>query len=396
MGVDISAWRPEAGTAVAAPSRQSAVGSRQSAAGSPGGMRRLARRLTASRGRVKAADVVVMMRHLATLLGAGLQLSKSLRTVARQVSGSPLGAVVSSLAQEVDAGEMLSMAMTRRADVFDSLTINVIRAGEAGGTLEKTLEQLADDMEKKQELRRTVVGAMVYPGIVIGIATVLVGFMLVFVVPVFEDVYTKMKLDLPWITRLLLAASRAVQSYWWALAAAAVGGTFGFRALKKMARFRRHWDRLLLSVPLFGSLRRKAIAARFLSAFATLVGSGVSIVESLRLLARLADNAVVEDAVREMHRHVSRGGRLSQPMERHADLFSPMAVQMIGVGEESGSLPEAAGRTAEFLAKDVEARVKTLTTLMEPALTVALGLVVGAVVMAIYLPMFDLMKHVSK
>jgi len=358
-------------------------------------LRRLAGRLTASTGRVRSADKMIMMRHLSTLLTAGLQLSKALRTVARQMVGCRLGTIAGELAEDVSAGEMLSTAMACRAAVFDSLTVNVIRAGEAGGTLAETLTQLADDMEHKQAIRRSVLSAVLYPAIVMAIAACVVGFVLVYIVPVFEDVYTKMKLDLPWITQLLIGASRVLLRFWWALIPAAVGAVFGVRWALGIERVRRVWDSAMLRVPLFGSLRRKALAARFLGAFATLIRSGVSIVEALHLMNRLAENSVVRDAVADVERHVTRGGRMSEPMARYAQLFSPMAVQMIGVGEQTGTLPEAAARTAEFLGQEVQVRVKALTIVLEPLLTVGLGLVVGTIALAIYLPLFDLMKNVS-
>ena len=360
-----------------------------------GALGRVAAALGRSRGRVGSADQMLLMRHLSTLLSAGLQLSKALRTVARQMAGTRLAAIVTTLADEVSAGEMLSSAMACRGPIFDSLTINVVRAGEAGGTLPETLTELANDMEQKQTLRRNVVGALVYPAIVIAIAAAVIGFVLVYVVPVFEDVYTKMKLELPWITRLLLASSRLLLGYWWALALAGVAAGIGLHWARTAERTRRAWDDLMLRLPLFGALRRKALAARFLGAFATLIRSGVSIVETLHLMGRLVDNAIVCDAIGEIERHVTRGGRMSESMERHAYLFPPMASQMIGVGEQTGTLPEAAARTAEFLAEEVQTRIHALTVLLEPLLTVGLGLVVGAIALAIYLPLFDLMKHVS-
>lgn len=345
--------------------------------------------------RIRPAHIVLLVRHLATLLGAGLSISKSLKTVARQLDHPRLASIVSQLGDEVEAGEMLSSAMALHPAVFDTFIVNVVRAGEAGGTLAETLDDLANDLEKRETLRRTILGAMVYPAIVIVIASLVVTFLLVFVVPVFEGVFAKLGVPLPWITRLLLAASRLVLAFWWVPTLIVVALAVGWRPLMRIAQVRRAWDRLALHLPLLGKLRRKVTAARFLGAFSTLLGSGVSIVEALRLMSELADNLVVREAVDHIRHHVSRGGKMADPMEHYADIFSPMAIQMVSVGEETGSLPKAAARTATFLAQDVDARVKTLTTLIEPLLTVGLGLVVGTIALAIYLPMFDLMKHVS-
>jgi len=356
---------------------------------------RLSQALRARRGRVRSRDVVVFLRHLATMLAAGLTLSKSLRTVARQLENSTLSALVAQLADDVESGEMLSSAMALMPDVFDSLVVNIVRAGEVSGTLPETLQELAASLEKSEALRATLLGAMVYPAIVVAIAAIVVGFLLVYVVPIFEGVYHKMHLELPMVTRLLLGVSGIALRFWWVPGPALAGLVFALRRLKGVESFRRRWDALALRVPVFGAVRRKALAARFLGAFATLIGSGVSIVESLRLMSSLASNVVVRDAIDDIRRHVSRGMSMGEPMEHYAGLFSPMAIQMLSVGEQTGSLPEAASRTATFLTQDVDNRLKTMTTLIEPLLTLGLGLVVGTIALAIYLPMFDLMKHVN-
>lgn len=357
---------------------------------------RLSQALRARRGRIRNSDVVVFVRLLATLLNAGLPLSKALRTVARQIDNPSLAAVVVQLGDDVQSGEMLSAAMSLMPKAFDPLTVNIVRAGEAGGTLPKTLTDLAADLEKTDSIRRNVLSALIYPAVVVGIATLVVGFLLIYVVPVFEGVYQKMHLQLPLATRVLLATSRVLVLYWWVLPLALAALLLVQQRLKRVERTRRAWDRLMLRLPLLGKIRCRAIASRFLGTFATLVASGVSIVETLRLMSALTDNLVVRDAIEDIRRHVSRGGTLGEPMMRYADLFSPMAIQMLGVGEQTGSLPEAAQRTAAFLAQDVDARVKTLMTLIEPMLTVGLGVVVGTIALAIYMPMFDLMKNISR
>ena len=355
----------------------------------------LTRALRAKRKRIRPSHTALLIRHLATLLDAGLPLSRALRTVGRQLDHPRLSEMVHRMCDDVEGGEMFSSAMATRPEVFDPLMVNVVRAGEAGGTLPETLTQLADNLDKREALRRTVLGAMVYPAIVIVIAAAVVGFLLVFVVPTFEDIFRKMKLELPAVTRALLWSSRTALRLWWVPLLLGAGLAVGRKRLMRLERARYWWDRTVLRLPLFGPLQRKALSSRFLSAFATLIGSGVSIVESLRLMSGLAQNVVVRDAIEDIRRHVSRGGRMSEPMDRYADLFSPMAIQMISVGEETGSLPEAATRTAGFLSREVEARVRTLVTMLEPLMTVGLGMVVGTIVLAIYLPLFDLMKNVT-
>jgi len=397
MAVDVGIWQGQSSAPPLAPPAPGAgpAGPKAAARRPHSGLSRLAQALTRSHGRVRAADVVTFMRHLSTLLNAGLQISKALRTLARQFENPQVVAVTSQLANNVATGESLSSAMAQRKDVFDKLTINIVHAGEVAGSLPETLDQLADDMEKKQALRRTVVGAMIYPAIVMVIAAAVVGFLLMFVVPTFEGVYKKMHLELPWITRLLLQASRLVVRLWWApvLAGAAVG--LSWKPLNRIESFRRRRDQVALALPLFGRIRRMAIATQFLSALSTLTGSGVTVVEALRLLSHLMVNVVAQAAVTDIRNRVRRGGKVVDAMERYASLFSPMAVQMIGVGEETGTLPESTARIAEFMGHELETRAKALTTLLEPLLTVGLGAVVGTIALAIYLPMFDLIKHVS-
>jgi type II secretory pathway component PulF len=367
----------------------------QASPGAGSGPHNLLARLTARRGRLNTRALAVTIRHLETLLRAGLPLAKALQTVAKQSDNSRLRTVMADIANEVASGQMLSLAMATRGGLFDSLTINVIRAGEASGKLPETLAKLALDLQKRDTLRRTVVGAMIYPAIVIVIAMGVVGFLMAFVMPTFEDLFTKMKLDLPLVTRALLCISRATVHYWWAVLAAVVTPCVAWRPLMRHDTFRSHWDRMMLRLPMLGAIRRKALASRFLGAFAILVGSGVSIVEALRLMVELADNSEARAAVNALRRHVSRGGKMSEPMEQYSQIFTPMAIQMISVGEQTGSLPEASAHTAAFLAEDVEARVKALTAVMEPMLTVGLGITVGTIAMAIYLPMFDLMKAIG-
>jgi type IV pilus assembly protein PilC len=236
---------------------------------------------------------------------------------------------------------------------------------------------------------------MVYPAIVLVIASGVVGFLLMFVVPTFAEVYKKMHLELPWITRLLLGASGLAVRLWWVPVLGGGGVALGWKPLLRVERFRRGWDRLMLVLPLFGRVRRMAITTRFLSAFSTLTGSGVTVVEALRVMSNLAVNVVAGEAITDIRNRVRRGGKVADAMERYVSLFSPMAVQMVGVGEQTGTLPEATARTAEFIGHELETKAKALTTLLEPLLTVGLGLVVGTIALAIYLPMFDLIKHVS-
>jgi len=389
-----TSWDPS--SPAAAPDYWSGADAGAAAPAPPSRLAEWLRALTAPRKRrIKGADVVLFVRHLSTVLNAGLPLAKGLRTVARQLENPALAQVVDTLSDSVHSGEMLSSAMALMPGVFDPLTVNVVRAGEVGGTLPRTLGQLAEDLEKKLALRRAVLGALVYPAVVVGIASVVVGFLLAYVVPTFSGVYEKMHLELPFITRMMLLLSDVLVRYWWVLVLVLATAAAVFRRVRHVESVRRGWELLLLRLPVLGKVRRGALAVRFLGTFSTLIGSGVSVVATLRLMAELSESLLLREATEEIRRHVSRGGTLCEPMERYAFLFTPMAVQMVSVGEQTGSLAESTIRTANFLAADVDGRVKTMTTLIEPLMTVGLGLVVGTIVLAIYLPMFDLMKHIS-
>ena len=354
------------------------------------------RRFHTGSTRVRGADMVIFLRHVTTLLRAGLPLSKALGTVAQQLESPALTQVVSQISQDVQGGTPLSAAMALHPAAFDELIVNVVKAGEAAGKLEISLEQLAQDLEKRQELRRAIMGALAYPAIVLSLGSILVTFLLIFVVPMFQEVYTKMKVELPFITQMLILASKITLKCWWLFPMVIGLAWIGWRRAKDLDHLKIWWERVLLRVPMVGKLRRYVITSRFLRRFATLIGSGVTIVEALHLISDLTPCRVLRKAIDDIRRHVSRGGRIGERMAQHGYIFSPMVIQMMSAGETAGTLPEAAEHTAEFLSQEADHRIKALTTFMEPLLTVVLGVVVGAIALAIYLPMFDLVKHVSK
>ena len=352
--------------------------------------------ITLPKPRVGLGDLVTFVRHLTALLGSGLALAKSLRTVGEQVENETLAEATLEVSREVESGSSFSAALSQRPDVFDALTVNVVRAAEVGGTLPESLLKLAGDLEKRRNMRRAIVGVLAYPLIVMSIGTLLVTALLLFVVPVFEQVFAKMKIPLPAITRVLLWTSRISIEFWWAFPIVIVALAYAWRRAKKSEVFRYRWDKLMLRLPLVGKARRRVLAARFLSAFATLTQSGVSIVEALRLLGDLLPNAIIREALQDIQKHVTRGGRFTERMSAYRQIFPPMAVQMVSLGEDTGTLPDAAAQAAEFMTEEVDRTTKNLMTLAEPVLTVVMGIVVAAIAMAIHLPMFDMMNAVKR
>ena len=352
--------------------------------------------ITLPKPRVGLGDLVTFVRHLTALLGSGLALAKSLRTVGEQVENETLAEATLEVSREVESGSSFSAALSQRPDVFDALTVNVVRAAEVGGTLPESLLKLAGDLEKRRNMRRAIVGVLAYPLIVMSIGTLLVTALLLFVVPVFEQVFAKMKIPLPAITRLLLWTSRTAIEFWWAFPIVIVALAYAWRRARENEVFRYRWDKLMLRLPLVGKARRRVLAARFLSAFATLTQSGVSIVETLRLLGDLLPNAIIREALQDIQKHVTRGGRFTERMAAYRQIFPPMAVQMVSLGEDTGTLPDAAAQAAEFMTQEVDHTTKNLMTLAEPVLTVVMGVVVAAIAMAIYLPMFDMMNAVKR
>jgi len=344
--------------------------------------------------RIKLKDVSVFSRQFATMISSGLSMLRSLYILAEQTESKPLAAVVNQVRLDVERGASLSAALAKHPKAFSRLYVAMVRAGEAGGVLDSVLQRLAMTIEKQVELRRKVKSAMTYPAVVSLLVALLVTAMLLFVIPMFQNIYKSLGGKLPVPTQILINVSNVVRNFWFIVFAAEIGAVFLFRWWINSEEGRKRWDTIKLKAPIFGQLARKTALARFGRTLSALVRSGVPILESLDIVAETAGNWVVSEAVRDTQQQVKRGEPLSKRLEEHA-VFPPMVVQMMTVGEETGALDEMLDKIADFYDQEVEATVNALTSLIEPILIVIMGIVIGGMIIALYLPMFDVIKLIK-
>ncbi|MFZ0492132.1 MAG: type II secretion system F family protein [Acidimicrobiia bacterium] len=345
-------------------------------------------------GRVKQKDLAIFSRQFATMINAGLSLLRSLDILAEQTPNATLAGVIKEVKSSVEKGMSLSEAMQRHPKVFDRLYVAMVRAGEVGGVLDTTLVRVADTLERSVELRGKVKSAMTYPTAVLGLVLLILTAMLVFVVPMFEGMYADLGGTLPAPTRLLLGMSRFTVSSWYIILGIAVGGIFGFRRWVSTDQGRFTFDRIKLKVPVFGGLARKSAIARFSETLASLTRTAVPILQAMDIVSETAGNEVVARAIRDVQASVKEGDSLAAPLAQHP-IFPPMVVQMLAVGEETGALDTMLDKLAQFYNAEVNATVDSLTSLLEPLLMVVLGGTVGSMIIALYMPMFNLINLVQ-
>ncbi len=343
---------------------------------------------------VPAREVAVFTRLFATMIAAGLPLVQSLNILARQQENRTFRRVIREMVRDVEAGDTLAGAMGRHRKVFSELSVSLVAAGEAAGALDTILARLADFLEKHDALARKMKAALIYPAVIVGVAIPAVAVLLVFVIPTFEEMFATAGVPLPLPTRTVIAASGAVQDRWWAL----LGALAAFAALLRYARGTRGGrlatDRLLLAVPLLGDLLRKAAVSRFTRTLGTLVASGVSILRGLEVTARTAGNRVIHDAVMRSRASIAGGATIARPLEE-SGAFTPMAVRMVEVGEQTGALDEMLARVADFYEQEVDTALEAAVAMVEPVMIVVLGVVVGGVIVAMYLPIFEMVTAVG-
>ncbi len=345
-------------------------------------------------GSVPARDLAVFTRQLSVMLDAGMPLVECLDTLGRQQAHRSFREAVLQTRSAVEGGSSLADAMRAHPRAFDPLYANMVAAGEAGGILDAILQRLATHIEKSVKLRAQVKSAMTYPIAVLTIAAVLVGVILWKVIPTFDELFEGLGAALPLPTRVVIASSDVLVSYAPLFFLAAVVLVLAFRWYRTIPRGERAVDALLLRLPVLGLILRKVAVARFCRTLATLLGSGVPLLAGLEITAKTAGNVVIEDAVLVSRAAIERGETVSAPLRR-TRMFPPMVIQMIGVGEASGALDAMLGRVAEFCEEDVDATVAGLLTLLEPVMIALLGLVIGGIVIAMYLPIFDLIGRMA-
>ena len=344
--------------------------------------------------KVKDKDMAIFTRQFSTMIDAGLPLVQCLNILAEQSKSKNLRGVTANVARNVEEGTTLAEAMRKHHRTFNDLFTNMVEVGEAGGILDVILQRLASYIEKTAALKRKVKGALVYPIVIVGVAVLVIMFMLTFVIPTFAAMFKDMGADLPLPTRIVIGLSDFVRTYILLLIAGLVGCVFAIRSYYRTEGGKSTIDALLLRIPIFGPLIRKVAVARFTRTLGTLVQSGVPILEGLRITASTSGNKVVEKAVLQCRTSVTEGKTLAEPL-KGSGVFTPMVTQMIAVGEQTGALDAMLSKIADFYDDEVDTAVNTLTALLEPIMIVFLGGVVGGLVVAMYLPIFKLVTLIK-
>jgi len=340
-------------------------------------------------GKVKEKNVVVFCRVFSTMISAGLPLIQCLDLLAQQESNKAFAKIIREIKEDIEGGTSLTDALKKYPKVFDELFTNLIAAGEAGGVLDVVLERLSNYMEKAMKLKSRVKGAMVYPASILLISLGVVALLLIKVIPVFRGMFESMGGELPPLTAVMIAASDFAQSYWWIILSILVLIYVIYNRVYKIEKGRWAIDSLLLKMPLLGELLKKVAVAKFSRTLATMLSSGVSILEGLSIVSKTSGNVVVEDALLKTRQSISGGESIAGPLEA-SGLFPPMVVQMIAVGEATGALDSMLSKIADFYDDEVDAAVSAMMTLMEPLMIVFLGGIVGTMIVAMYLPIFKM------
>ena len=342
-----------------------------------------------------ATERVIFTRQLATMVGSGLALLESLEVLAEQAETPGMKLTCETLVAEVRAGNDLSSAMERCPKVFDTLYVSMVRAAEASGQMDVILERLAEYQEESEQLKREIKAAMTYPVISLCLVVGITLFLMLFIVPGFRQVYESFEnTELPAITTFTLELAESLKENWAVWFGAAIAAVAGFFAWKRTDAGTRAWDRMVLKAPVFGPLMQKLALARFSKTFATLVRSGVPIMGTLDIVASTSGNKTIEKAVLDSRDSVRSGNLLSEPLAK-SPVFPPMVVRMIAIGERTGSLDTLLEKIAEFYDQQVKAAVKSLTSMIEPILITAMGVIVGGVVLAVFLPILDVVSKLG-
>jgi type IV pilus assembly protein PilC len=344
--------------------------------------------------KVSQNDVTVMTRQLATLIVAGLPLLRALELITKQERNPAFKAILANVADSVSQGNNLSEALQAHPKVFDKLFVNMIRAGEAGGVLDKVLDRLAKFREKAERIQKKVKAAMVYPGVVMTVAIVIVYILMVKVVPSFQKLLDGQKTQMPPLTEFVIGISKLLTVYWWATPILIFGVFFGLKSWLATEKGKELFDRIIFRLPKIGTFVQIVSVSRFARTFGTLMASGVPILQSISITRDTLDNVVIAKSLERVHDRVRDGEPLSVPLEQ-SGVFPQMVTSMIQVGEETGQLPEMLNRVADIYDEEVDNAVSALTSIIEPVLIVFLAVVVGAIVLAMFLPLIALITKMT-
>jgi type IV pilus assembly protein PilC len=345
--------------------------------------------------KVKPKSLQIFSRQFATMIDAGLSVVGALVILEEQSDDKYLSAVITELRSDVEGGLLLSQAMSRHPKIFSRLYVAMVEAGEAAGILDQVLDRVAFQIEKETQIKRRVKGAMIYPTMVLIFATLVLIGMLLFLVPIFVDIFKTLGGDLPTLTQYVVAMSDFLKANWMFLFPGLGLAAFGFRKAKRTEWGRRIWDRFKLRVPMkIGGVVLKVTIARFSRTLSTLVAAGVDIIQALEITGQTAGNWVVENALSDVRARVHEGMPIAQPIVENP-VFPPMVGHMVKIGEETGELEKMLGKIADFYEDEVDSAIATLTSIIEPVMMIGVGLMVGVIIIAMYLPMFKMLTLVK-
>ncbi len=345
-------------------------------------------------GKVPTRDVVVFTRQFATMINAGLPLVQALDILSKQTENKILADVTREVVFDVESGNTLADALANHPRTFAELFVNMVAAGEAGGILDTILLRLSTFLEKNDAIIRKVKGAMIYPAVIFSVAGVAIVVLLLFVIPVFQQMFASVDMLLPLPTRIVIAMSDILQGWWWAIGGGIAGLVFALKAWYRTPTGHLMLDKLLLNLPVLGDMLRKSAVSRFTRTLGTLISSGVSILDGLEITAKTAGNRVIHDAVMSSRGSIAGGDTIAGPLQKSA-VFPPRVTSMIAVGEATGGLDEMLTKIADFYDDEVDTAVGALLSVMEPIMIVVLGTVVVGMIVAMYLPIFDMMNAVQ-
>ncbi len=347
-----------------------------------------------SSSKIKRSEVISFAYEFAGMYSAGLSIVRCLETFESQIENPAFGKVISDIREQIETGSSLTDAFEKYRSLFSDFFLGMIEAGETGGKLGDTLHMAATYLEKQADMRNKVKGAFAYPVVVTVMCLLIVSALVIFVIPVFEKLYSQLKVPLPGPTMMLIFTSNVARNYWMVALPSVIVGAIAIVKVVKIPAVRARLDSMLLRLPVFGKLSRMILVSRFIRTFSMMLAAGVSIVDSLELAKRVANNSEMEKIATVIQEEVMTGHSLAGPMSRFK-IFPPMIIQLAAAGEEAGIVAEMLCKGVDFLDSNIDRAISSLITKIEPVLSVLMGLIVGSILMGVYLPMFDYMGHVK-
>lgn len=347
---------------------------------------------TPSRRRIKQSEVVTFIYKFAEMYSAGLSITRSLEVLEEQSYNPAFGCIVADIRQNIEGGSSLEKAFGNHREIFSDFFCGMLEAGETGGKLTESLEMSAVYLEKQMDMKRKVKSAFTYPVVVGGVCVVVVACLMAFVVPIFSKLYKQLHVQLPGPTQVLVSLSSLLRNYWWAIPFVVAGAAAASWWLLKNPAIRAKWDVFKLNMPVFGKINRMVVISHFTRTFGMLTSVGISPIRALDVASEVAHNHKLTEIAKELQSAIEKGSSVGESLKNH-DIFPPMIVQLALSGEEVGQVAQMLNKGADFLDKDIDRTVNALIVKLEPALTVIMGTIVGFILMAVYLPMFDYMQH---